>query len=150
MSDTYFYIDRPTISSGFRKTYHKKLEVLEIEEVKHSGTIANLTRHFKVIAVHKYSARAKDWVKKETKANKKVTVYERNIASDVESLTSAADKCVFKDLNTAIAMKLFLIQTLKKTYDYKIKQLQELAERNIPDVTALVQEMKDTYPEIYI
>ena len=56
----------------------------------------------------------------------------------------------FNSLELAKAYKLLAIQNMAEEYRKELRSLQELFERNVPDVSEAVNEIKENFPEYFL
>jgi hypothetical protein len=146
---TYYLIECPYVSSGLKRTYYKKLEVLA-GELTPSANSRNTYSTFKVTAVHTY--KKGKWVEKSGTRAISRYVGTGSIHSDLNFTTnsySQNDK-VFTSLELAKAAKLLAIQNMGVVYSKELVRLQELFDRNVPDISVPLAELYTEYPEYFL
>lgn len=134
-----YCIERPYVSSGLRKTYKKNLEVFSGELINCTGNTykADLT------TIHYWN---KDkWYEKPNKKPRAVTTKLENI-KDIPSL----DSTNFSSLDAAKISKLLAIKNMEKAYIEELEALKALFERNVPDVSKPLEELRELYPEHFV
>lgn len=141
-----FYIDKPYVSSGLKRTYHKKLEVFEGEAEVYDTNVPGKWLSIKqVVYVYTYR-KSKGWVRK----NNTTRIHHYFQTKDIATNVSMSDKAVYTTFEAAAASKLLLIQRMSREYEANIKKLQELYNRNVPATQHLLDEFLEEYPDIFI
>jgi hypothetical protein len=137
----HFLIQYLYVSSGLKRTYHKKLEVF--------GGVLNGT-NFIADTLHSYKKGV--WVEKPIKNPDICHVGPNEIRSDITGLEKNRwnSDLVFTSLDLAKAAKLITIQKLGVVYAEELVRLRELYDRNVPDIKAPLAEMYAEYPEYFV
>ena len=143
-----YFIDIPEVSSGLRRTYHKKLEV-------YSGELKECTNRYGYVSniayadtIYKYQAK-KGWVEKPYNSKSKV-VSDKNIHSTMPNISSIGSDTGFTSLELAQAAKMLLINDMREQYERQLVELKEMLARNVPDVSDAVNELKAEHPELFL
>lgn len=138
-----YTIEIPSVSSGLRRTYFKKLEVFK-------GTLEN--ERFTADRVYRYNGVKNAWVDKEfnsTSASKRI--YNNHVYNSMPPLSYMRNGGIgFTTLELAQAAKLLLIEDMGRSYQKELDRLKDLFERNVPDVKAPLSTIKEEYPEYFL
>lgn len=138
-----YYIEKPYLSKGLKRSYKKKLEVFsgEVIEGKYYPTLA-------IDCVYKYNDKKKEWVKQS--CGMSIRYIENAHRTSLPSVSQISSHTTFATLELAQAAKLLAIEKMSQTYKENLRQIQELFERNVPDVKELISEMSNDYPEYFV
>jgi len=131
-----FFIKRPYVSNGLRRTYFKNIEIMEIKPIE--------TNRYEIFQVHKYLKSG--WKVKKTKEFMRSSAKIRNSLD----LTHTSEDMFFETFELAYIAKILLIERLKKEYVKELESLRSMMERNCPDVEANMKEIQEKYPEFLI
>jgi len=140
--DNIFMIQRPYVSNGLKRSYHKKIEIME-----YTPWDKDPNRYLR-ISTHIWQKSG--WKIKETfshvKTHSKIIIH-----NDVVSNKANIDDDVFfESFELAYISKIMLIQSMKEVYMESLKDLKEKMERNIPDIKDHLEQIKEKYSEYLI
>ena len=148
-----FYIQYPYVSAGLRRTYNKKLEVFEIEVEKITRNSPQgeqvYYQHIETHWVHAYNNKKAQWIKKPSKKHFYMNILEECLTSTAD-ITGTTQDHLYTTLEAAIAAKLMLIQRMAITYKKELVTIQELLDRNVPDVQKPLDILLDEHPDLFI
>jgi hypothetical protein len=144
-----YYIDRPSVSNGLKRTYHKKLEV-------YYGALENLVARaynntqiyisFRANSVYIYNQKKNIWVQK--KSTKFLSIH---LPVDRIFETAEVNKPgVYTTLEAACVAKLILIERMAEEYKKELKKLQETFKRNVPNVEQPFNQLLETHPDLFV
>jgi len=142
-----FYIERPYTSSGLRRTYFKKLEVYygEIKEIERYNR--SYYTWARTISVFVYNNKKGCWIEKPTKKYFSVSIPKNKL---LETTSRRSEECFYTSLEAACVSKLLLIQRMGDVYKKELQELQELYDRNVPDVQKPLDALLDEHPDLFI
>lgn len=144
-----YAIQQPEVSSGLKRTYHKKLEVFECKANKEKSTEVFLIADIQ--AGYTYSAAKKQWIRKPIKHNGGVRCPRERIHTTSTTTASYYDKYVlFTTLEAAQVSKLLMIQQMAKKYNKELEELKALFKRNVPNVEEPMNQLLEEYPDLFI
>lgn len=144
-----YLIKQPSISSGLRRSYNKQLEVLECcTNVNTSDE--NVMYLDKVIAIHKYHAGKKQWIRKPSSKSIQARCIRQHIHTTTCTTPLYTEYVMFTTVEAAQASKLILIEQLKNTYEKEIERLQTLFKRNVPNIDEPMNQLLETHPDLFI
>lgn len=142
---TLYTIKVPKISNGLKRTYNKQLEVYELKQI--DSSVPNHDVYIKC-KVHKYTK--KGWVTKDV--NKNTRFINPKINNDIvqNNKDIINDHLFFDNIILAKCSKVFLIDSMKQKYLRAIEELNSHFEKNVPDVTGIINELKQENPEYFL
>lgn len=143
-----YWIDAPSVSSGLKRTYHKKLEVYsgttsEDGKWADSDTLYRVLRGKWCDKAHKGSTFRLPYMYRQDKRN--IEAHET-----MPTLQEMNAGCAYATLEMAQAAKMILIQHMTKTYEAELVRLRELLKKNVPDIEKPLAVLKEDYPEYFI
>jgi len=136
-----YFIDVPYVSSGLKRTYHKKLEVFSGEYDKNAA-------NYSVVIDTIYKFKKGEWVKSSYTQYREFNMYIQTYIHS--SMVTLQGNFAFTSPELAQAAKLMLIQKMGITYKKKLKELEELFSRNVPNIDKPLQLLKKDYPEYFV
>jgi len=147
-----FVIERPYMSSGLKRTYHKKLEVFECTAVESKATrdrpFAGGWRIDSIECLHTYHPK-KGWVKKlytkSSPTNSSTTKY-----STICPTADTNSSVFYSTLEAAQVSKLLLIKRMENEYKTAIKELEGTFARNIPAYKDPLNQLLDQHPDLFL
>ena len=143
-----YWIDVPSVSSGLRRTYHKKLEVYSGVKGDEQGCTRSDTL-YKIL-------RGKWTDKGHTKAeftmpyDYKTRTYINKVHTAMPTLSLMRQGCAYANLEMAQAAKMILLEDMKRTYERELDNLRDMLKRNVPDIKKPLAELKEAFPEYFI
>lgn len=141
-----YAIKVPSISNGLRKSYNKQLEVYEIdfEQTSHNHNVGYATG----IKCWEYDLKgSKEWKVSKGRFSERVNI--NLIKTDIIT-SSNHDVVLFDNLENAQVSKILLVNQLRKHYEDEIENIRKLYEKNVPDLSDEVEDLKQKYPEKFI
>jgi hypothetical protein len=132
-TESVFFIKRPYVSNGLRRTFFKKIEIMEAKPLD--------SNKYEIFQIHNYLKSG--WKVKQTK---KFISSRDNIRNSLDFKNTREDMC-FETFELAYIAKVLLIERLKKEYVKELESLRAMMERNCPDVAANMKEIQEKYPE---
>lgn len=137
-----FMILQPAVSKGFKRTYHKKIEVYECELD---------------IAIDRYYKKKKHLFKNNkweiSDLNKRTDSMRIIVRGDLyteSSSGSGGTEFYFESFELAYISKVLMIQNMGETYLKNLEELKEQYKRNVPNVNNHLDIIKDKYSEYMI
>jgi hypothetical protein len=140
------------VSSGLKRTYHKKLEIFECTAVEANTSIyAYAQKGYYVNSiqyVHAYHPK-KGWVKKPyTKSSLNSSAMTRY--STICHTTNTSQNVLYSTLKAAQVSKLLLIKSMENKYKKAIKELEDTFARNVPAYKEPLNHLLDQHPDLFL
>lgn len=142
----YYIIKAPYLSAGLRRSYNKQLEV-------HEMVISEESNFLQPTGVYTY--KKGEWIYKKLSSTT-MSIYKTNINDkvitelDLNNLNNLNNNIIYTDLELAKITKFLLIGELKNQYQREIASINDLMEKNIPDLSEEIKLIKDEYAEYFI
>jgi len=141
-----FVIERPYVSSGLKRTYHKKLEVFECTAVETSVAhpFAGWWCIDNIECVYTYHPK-KGWLEKAC------TKYPGDIDHfTIIHHTPHLNGVVYATIEAAQVAKLLMIKRMVETYKASIKELEACCARNVPAYKDPLNQLLDQHPDLFL
>ena len=145
-----FLIERPYVSSGLKRTYHKKLEVFECMAVKSDASKYAREGYYvdSIQYLHAYHQK-KGWVKKPyTKSSVNSSIMTRY--STIFPTTDTNRSVLYSTLEAAQVSKLLQIKNMENEYKKVIKELEDTFARNIPAYKEPLNHLLEQHPNLFL
>ena len=143
-----YWIDVPTVSSGLRRTYHKKLEVYSGVQEGSGGCTRSDTL---------YRILRGEWVDKKHSTSEfsmpfdySTRKYNNEIHKSMPQLSLMRRGCAYATLEMAQAAKMILIEDMKRKYEAELDNLRDMLKKNVPNIEKPLAVLKADYPEYFI
>lgn len=140
MTKSYYAIDKPYLSSGLRKSYCKQLEVhkMELNEISNQ-----------YCAVQTYVFKKGQWLVVKT-ASKSMYASAKIHATICKDSPLNNTMLLFEKFDDAVDTKYLLLEKLKSEYKKEIEYIEDLMERNVPDVSDKCDKIRLKHAELFI
>lgn len=112
-----YYIEKPYMSKGLKRSYKKKLEVFSGEVIE-----GPYYAQIKVDSIYKYHNKKKEWIK--SPYNTTVRYVENALKTSLPSISHIGSYTTFATLELAKAAKLLAIEKMAQEYKEKLKEIQ--------------------------
>ena len=136
---TQFIISVPSLSPNLKRSYNKDYVVIEKSE---TNTIT-----------HTFDLKTKTWKESKSLASK----YQNNITdayetsiSDIISNPKGYGYLSFQTKEEAYLAKAYLIDRMKRRYEEEVKALLDSIARNVPDLSNIIDDLHNQYPEYFL
>ena len=134
-----FLITIPHMSPNFKKTYNKQFEIYE-------GTFSNnIFATTKVYTQNNSSFEVKKYVKPFSYLTTTLT-----LSQVMQGKYDSSRSLVFNTFEEAHIAKCFLLNRLREFCMRHIASLTAKVEKDCPDVSSMLNELKDKHPELFV
>lgn len=142
-----YLIHVPYTSQNLRVTYRKKMEVFECECSK--NVARNRYQVDKIISLHvTQTPKLDDW-----DVRSPCEFHDRQFTTLLSSLSDIprhGKVFAFTTLELAKAAKMMLIDNMNSEYAKEIEHIEETRKRNVPDVSAVLDDIYQRFPEHFV
>lgn len=138
-----YAIKVPYVSNGLQRSYNKQLEVYEYD-------FPSEHERMSIQPVCRHHYKRGTWVTDKRTRNGPNLYSNSAIQNDIVAKSHSTSHLAFYDIEMAKASKFLLLDNMAEEYRRALVNLQELFERNVPDVSDEVQKVKEQFPEFFI
>ena len=136
---TQFIISVPYLSPNLKRSYNKDYVIIEKSE---TGTIS-----------HTFNPKSKTWKESKSIASKYhnsiMDAYKTSI-SDVIPSTKGYAYLSFQTKEEAYLAKAYLIDKMRRRYEEEVKAILDNIARNVPDLSNIIDDLHNQYPEYFL
>lgn len=137
---TEYIISRPYASPNLKRSYNKDFVIIE-----KSSTGSH--------TCHTFNPKKSTWKESKTIPTKYLDPYKSASITDIASVISMPTHSIllsFTSKEEAYLAKAYLIEQMRKEYKAEIDKILERMERNVPDLSNIIDDLHDKYPEYFL